>query len=418
MKIETLYKIYKNNPKICTDTRKITDGGIFFALRGEKFNGNKFAEEAINDGCSFAIIDEKLNTDNENILLVDNVLETLQDLARYHRKQLSIPIIGITGTNGKTTSKELIHCILKSEINCYATIGNLNNHIGVPLSILEINNKHEIAIIEMGANHKNEIAFLCDIAKPTHGVITNVGAAHLEGFKNLQGVIDTKNELFNFIKENDGTVFVNSQDKLLLNLSKEIHRFTYGEKGSSKGSLIKNTPYLSIKFNNTQINTNLIGEYQFNNIMLAVCMGKQFGITDLNIKKAIESYIPQNNRCEVIQTKKNKLILDAYNANPSSMRAMIISFSKQTETNKLCILGDMLELGEHSKNEHIAILDLIDTLSIETILIGKEFSKISNKAFENRNNFELFLKSNPIKNKTILLKGSRSISLEKLTKYL
>jgi len=418
MEIETLYKIYKSNPKICTDTRKIKEGGIFFALRGNNFNGNKFAKKAIDDGCSFAIVDERKFATNKKTLLVSNVLETLQNLARYHRKELSIPIIGITGTNGKTTSKELIHSVLNTEINCYATKGNLNNHIGVPLSILEINHNSKIAIIEMGANHKNEITLLCDIAKPTHGVITNIGSAHLEGFKNLQGVIDTKNELFNFIKEHNGTAFVNSEDKLLLNLSKEIKRITYGKKGSCIGSLIENTPYLSIKFNNTKINTNLIGEYQFDNIMLAVCIGKKFSINDLNIKDAIESYIPKNNRCEVIETKKNRLILDAYNANPSSMEAMIISFSKQIDTNKLCILGDMLELGEQSKKEHLAILELLNNLRIDAILIGEEFSKISNKAFKNRNKFELFLKAHPIKKRTILLKGSRGISLEKLTKYL
>ena len=414
MEISELYKIYKSKSSICTDTRKIKKGGLFFALKGENFNGNLFAAKAISDGCSFAIIDEKKIATNDKFILVKNVLETLQNLARHHRKQLSIPIIGITGTNGKTTSKELIHAVLKSEANSYATKGNLNNHIGVPLSILEITKEHEIAIIEMGANHEKEIEFLCDIAKPTHGVITNIGSAHLEGFKDHQGVINAKNELYNFIKKNNGLLFVNDDDNLLLNLSQKIERITYGNNGFCKGFITKNTPYLSIKYSNTEINSKLIGEYQFSNIMLAVCIGNKFNIKDLNIKKAIENYTPKNNRSEILQTKDNLLILDAYNANPSSMKAMITSFSKQDYTNKLCILGDMLELGEYTIKEHSAILDLIDTLNLEIILIGKEFSKISKEAFKDRNAFEIFLKSNPIKNKTILLKGSRGIGLEKL----
>jgi UDP-N-acetylmuramoyl-tripeptide--D-alanyl-D-alanine ligase len=414
MDISELYKIYKSKSIICTDTRKIEKGGLFFALKGESFNGNLFAAKAISDGCSFAIIDEKKIATNDKFILVKNVLETLQNLARHHRKQLSIPIIGITGTNGKTTSKELIHAVLKSELNSYATKGNLNNHIGVPLSILKITKEHEIAIIEMGANHEKEIEFLCEIAKPTHGVITNIGSAHLEGFKNHQGVINAKNELFNFIKKNNGLLFVNADDNLLLNLSEKIERITYGNNGFCKGFITKNTPYLSIKFSHTEINSQLIGDYQFSNIMLAVCIGNKFNITDSNIKKAIENYTPKNNRSEILKTKDNLLILDAYNANPSSMKAMITSFSKQDYTNKLCILGDMLELGEYTIKEHSAILDLIDTLNLEIILIGKEFSKISKEAFKDRNAFEIFLKSNPIKNKTILLKGSRGIGLEKL----
>ncbi len=418
MEISELYKIYKSKSSICTDTRKIKKGGLFFALKGENFNGNLFAAKAISDGCSFAIIDEKKIAKNDKFILVKNVLETLQNLARHHRKQLSIPIIGITGTNGKTTSKELIHAVLKSELNSYATKGNLNNHIGVPLSILEITKEHEIAIIEMGANHEKEIEFLCEIAKPTHGVITNIGSAHLEGFKDHQGVINAKNELFNFIKKNNGVLFVNDDDNLLLNLSEKIERITYGNNGFCKGFITKNTPFLNIKVSNTEINSQLIGEYQFSNIMLAVCIGNKFNIKDSNIKKAIQNYTPKNNRSEILKTKDNLLILDAYNANPSSMKAMITSFSKQDYTNKLCILGDMLELGEYTIKEHSAILDLIDILNLEIILIGKEFSKISKEAFKDRNAFEIFLKSNPIKNKTILLKGSRDIGLEKLQNLL
>ena len=418
MKITEIYNIFKKHQNICTDTRKIKKNSLFFALKGEKFNGNKFAKQAIKEGCSFAIIDEKKYDTSNKYILVDNVLETLQELARHHRKHISIPIIGITGTNGKTTSKELIHAVLGAELNCYATKGNLNNHIGVPLSILEINNTHKIAIIEMGANHKKEIQFLCNIARPTYAVITNIGTAHLEGFKNIQTIIDTKNEIYEYIAKERGIVFVNYNDKLLLNLSTSMNRLTYGENGSCKGKIINNTPYISIKYKNIDINSKLIGEYQFSNIMLAVCIGKQFNIKDEKIKNAIESYLPKNNRSEILKTKNNTLILDAYNANPSSMKAMLNSFAQQNYTNKLCILGDMLELGGYAKSEHTAILELIEELDLKVFLIGKEFSKISKKAFKDRIKFIKFLESYPIKNKTILLKGSRGISLEKLTKHL
>ena len=418
MHIKELYTLYLNNPVICTDSRKIIADSIFFALKGDNFNGNKFAEEAINKSCTYAIIDEPISKRDSNIILVNNVLETLQELATYHRNQLNIPIIGITGTNGKTTSKELIKSVLSSERNCYATKGNLNNHIGVPLSILEINNKHDIAIIEMGANHQKEIEFLCNISKPTHGTITNIGSAHLEGFGNLQGVIKTKNELYEHLHENNGIAFVNSNDELLVDLSKNLGRSTYGTQGDCLGKITKNTPFISLNFHDIDINSKLIGDYQFNNIMLAICIGEFFGISDKNIKTAIEKYIPTNNRSEIINTTKNTLILDAYNANPSSMKAMLTSFSEQDYKNKLCILGDMLELGDYSVSEHKIIVDLIKELKLEAILIGEEFSKISQGALKNREEFEKFLKSNPIQNKTILLKGSRGIGLEKLKELL
>ena len=418
MHIKELYTLFISNPVICTDTRNIIAGSIFFALKGDNFNGNKFAETAINKGCAYSIIDEPISKKASNIILVNNVLETLQELATYHRNQLKIPIIGITGTNGKTTSKELIKSILSSERNCYATKGNLNNHIGVPLSILEINNKHDIAIIEMGANHQKEIEFLCNILKPTHGTITNIGSAHLEGFENLQGIIKTKNELYEHLHENNGIAFVNSNDELLVDLSKNLSRSTYGTQGDCLGEITKNTPFISLNFHDIDINSKLVGDYQFNNIMLAICIGEFFEISDKNIKTAIEEYIPTNNRSEIINTTRNTLILDAYNANPSSMKAMLTSFSEQDYKNKLCILGDMLELGDYSVSEHKIIVDLIKELKLEAILIGEEFSKINKGAFKNREEIEKFLKSNPIQNKTILLKGSRGLGLEKLKELL
>jgi len=414
MQIQELYKLFLTNPLICTDTRKILKGSIFFALKGEKFNGNKFAELAIEMGCAYAIVDEEKKIRNEKIILVANVLECLQKLAKHHREQLSLPIIGITGTNGKTTSKELIQAVLSNEKRCYATKGNLNNHIGVPISILEINQNHEIAIIEIGANHIGEITSLCNIVQPNYGVITNIGKAHLKGFGSIDGVIKAKTELYQCILKNKGKIFVNKEDDLLLDLSEGIDRITYGNKGDCCGEIANTTPFVSINFSDQIITSNLIGDYQFCNIMLAFCVGKHFGITDKNIKLAIKNYIPTNNRSQIIETKNNKLILDAYNANPSSMTAMLHSFAKQNYENKLCILGDMLEMGETSLKEHQEIINLVNELKLESIFIGEEFSKVNTAAYNRIGDFAESLDRNPIKDKTILLKGSRGIALERL----
>ncbi len=418
MQIQELYKLFLVNPLICTDTRRITNGSIFFALKGENFNGNNFAQSAIEKGCAYSIVDEKKFCKTDKIILVENVLSCLQELAKHHRKLLSIPIIGITGTNGKTTSKELIQTVLSTEKRCSATKGNLNNHIGVPLSILEINQNHEIAIIEMGANHIGEIDSLCDISQPNYGVITNIGKAHLGGFGSIDGVIKAKTELYQYILKKKGNVFVSKEDHLLLNLSDGIDRITYGNKGDFCGEIANMTPLVSINFGDHIIKSNLIGDYQFNNIMLAICIAKHFGITDKNIKKGIENYTPTNNRSQIIKTKNNTLILDAYNANPSSMTAILYSFAKQNYENKLCILGDMLEMGETSLKEHQAIINLVNELKLESILIGEEFSKINTTAYNRTDDFAAFLKKNPIKDKTILLKGSRGIALEKLAELL
>jgi len=418
MEIAELYKLYKNHSNICTDTRRIQKESLFFALKGKKFNGNCFASKAISKGCDFAIIDEKKYRTNNKYILVNDVLETLQNLAKHHREQLDIPILGITGSNGKTTSKELIYSVLNKELNCYATKGNLNNHIGVPLSILEIHSKHQIAIIEMGANHRNEIKDLCEISKPNYGIITNIGLAHLEGFQNLQGVIDTKNELYNFIKLNNGSLFVNNDDKILVTLSKKIKTIFYGLNSKLNTKIKKNTPFINVFWNKKNIASKLIGDYQFYNISLAICIGNYFNISKKNIKSAIEEYTPKNNRSEIITTKNNVLIMDAYNANPSSMTAMLTSFAQQDYKNKLCILGDMLELGDFSNEQHLKIVKLSQKFKIDTLYVGREFYRINKKAFQNLNELKKFIKENPIKNKTILLKGSRSVSLEKLVSYL
>ena len=418
MNISDLHSIFKRYPFICTDTRRITKGSIFFALKGEKFNGNKFAEKAINEGCAYAIVDEEGLYENDKIILVENALVCLQKLAKYHREKLYIPIIGITGTNGKTTSKELIQAVLKSEMNCFATKGNLNNHIGVPLSILKMTKSTEIGIIEMGANHRHEIEFLCNIVQPTHAVITNIGLAHLGGFGNLQGVSDTKNELYKYISKAKGYVFVNSTDDTLVKLSEGIKRTTYGKTGMINTIISNTTPFISINYKNELIKSKLIGNYQFDNITLSICIGDYFNISLQNIKQAIEEYTPGNNRSQIIETTNNKLILDAYNANPSSMKAMLYSFAEQEYTNKICILGDMLELGGHSAYEHQKIFNLSQKLNLKCYFIGVEFNKISNESFISKKVFEQYLKDNPIANKTILLKGSRSVELEKLVTLL
>jgi len=418
MEIKEIYALFQQHSTICTDSRKITNGAIFIALRGENFNGNNYALKAIQDGCSYAIIDEKEYDVHQNTILVNNALKTLQDLATYHRNQLNIPLIGITGTNGKTTSKELINAVLSSELSCYATKGNLNNHIGLPLSILEINRKHTIAIIEMGANHQKEIEFLCNIAKPTYGVITNIGSAHLEGFGSLQGVIDTKKELYEFINHNKGHLFVNTEDELLLSLSKGIMQTTYGKSADISGIINDITPLLSIKYNNEIINSHLIGDFQFSNILLAICIGNYFNVSTQNIKKSIENYIPTNNRSQLVKTKTNTLILDAYNANPSSMKAMINSFANQQYKNKLCILGDMLELGGESNKEHLYIIKLTNQLELDCIFVGEIFHSLTKNSFKNKRELVKYIQENNIHKKTILLKGSRGIGLEQLIENL
>ena len=418
MNIKEIYALFQQHSTICTDSRRITKGAMFISLRGENFNGNKYAQKAIQNGCSYAIVDEKEYDIHQNTILVNNALKTLQDLATYHRNQLNIPLIGITGSNGKTTSKELINKILNSELSCYATKGNLNNHIGVPLSVLEINKKHKIAIIEMGANHQKEIEFLCNIAQPTFGVITNIGSAHLEGFGSLQGVIDTKKELYEFINFNKGHLFVNAGDELLLNLSKGISQITYGTSGDVFGIITDITPLLSIKYNNEIINSHLIGDFQFDNILLAICIGNYFNISNENIKKSIENYIPTNNRSQLVKTKKNTIILDAYNANPSSMKAMLSSFANQEYKNKLCILGDMLELGGDSNKEHLDIMKLTNQLELDCIFVGKIFHSLTKNSFKNKQGLVKHIQENNIHKRTILLKGSRGIGLEQLIKNL
>ncbi|MBT6699752.1 MAG: UDP-N-acetylmuramoyl-tripeptide--D-alanyl-D-alanine ligase [Flavobacteriales bacterium] len=420
MTISELYKTYQEFPVICTDSRNIQKDSIFFALKGENFNGNKFANQAIKDGCKHAIIDDK-EYNKTNCILVNDVKSTLQELAEFHRNKINIPVIGITGTNGKTTTKELINSILSSEYNCYSTKGNLNNQIGLPLSILEIDKDHEIAIIEMGASEIGEIKNLCRIAKPTSGLITNIGKAHLEGFGSFEGVMKAKTELYHYLQEKNVMQFVNRNDDLLILKSNEKKRITYGKESNSDfiATLTSSFPFISVKIKDTEINSNLIGEFQYDNIVAASCIGDFYNISYKNIKKSIEEYIPKNNRTELIETENNNIILDAYNANPSSMESMIESFIKLDKPNKMCILGEMRELGKYSKDEHQKLINQIEISGIESIFVGEEFLNLTNKNIylETLELIDNITRYN-LKKRTILIKGSRGIKLENLVKHL
>jgi len=372
MKIDELYKLFTQSSGVCIDTRKINNDCLFFALKGENFNGNKFAKNAIENGASFAIIEEEEYQISNKFILVNSVLETLQKLANHHRKQLNIPIIGITGTNGKTTTKELINIVLSEKYKTTATLGNLNNHIGLPLTLLSIPKDSEMAIIEMGASHRKEIEFLCKIAEPNYGIITNIGTAHIEGFGSYEGVKKTKNELYEYIKSKKGKVFVNQNDKVLQELSKDIERINYG---NSDFQLLSSSPSVQLKWKKKLITSQLYGKYNYNNILTAICIGNYFRVPENQIVQAIESYIPSNNRSQIIKIDSNIIYLDAYNANPTSMTAAIDTFAENTAPNKLMILGDMLELGKISQKEHQKIVDKVQKFNLTTIFVGEAFKE-------------------------------------------
>lgn len=422
--IKEIYQIFKASSGVETDTRKIKPESLFFCLKGENFNANEFASEALDKGAKAVVIDEEKYFQDERTILVDNCLDTLQKLANYHRLQFDIPIIAITGTNGKTTTKELINAALATEFQVHATSGNFNNHIGVPLTLLSMPGDTQIAVIEMGANHPSEIRDLCNIAEPTYGLITNIGKAHLEGFGSLQGVINTKNELYDFIYQRGGVVFVDSDNPLLMDLSSIIFRTTYGSGLDSffKGEMRSSTPFISLSFHNKTLNTNLLGKYNFTNIMAALAIGSYFGVEDDVLITAISDYLPANKRSQFLETKENKIYLDAYNANPTSTQNALESFVTIDIPNKLIILGDMLELGEDSYKEHQQIITLLKTYQIETILVGPEFVKVNQdtntEVFKDVIEANEYLKAKTLKNRFILLKGSRGIGLEKLLENL
>jgi len=428
MNIQNIYNQYLNSTGIVTDSRNIKKGSMFFALKGENFNGNMFAQKAIENGALCAIIDEIEYCKNDNFIVVNNVLETLQKLANFHRKKIGIKLIAITGTNGKTTTKELINSVLSQKFITVATQGNLNNHIGVPLTLLSMNQDTEFGIVEMGANHIGEIAELCKIAEPNFGIITNIGTAHLEGFGSFEGIVKTKTELYNFLEPNDGIIFYNKDNQILSSKINSKNK-SYGTNQSADLQLnyISANPLLKLNYidnqNIIEINTNLIGKYNFENVAAAICVAKYFEIENQKIKNAIENYFPNNNRSQIKQTQHNTLILDMYNANPSSMNVALNNFAEMKKENKILIIGDMFELGESSENEHAKIIELIEKLNFTTVfLVGNQFEKTNTnpnfKTYKNSDTLYEYLKINNLKNSTILLKASRGIKLEKIVDLL
>jgi len=425
MDISSIYQLFLNSNKVCTDSRKIKDNDLFFSLKGPNFNGNKFAEIALENGANYAIVDQKEYAVNDNYILVNDCLDTLQKLANYHRKKSKAKIIGLTGSNGKTTSKELILSVLKSGFKTIATIGNLNNHIGVPLTLLSIKPETEIAIIEMGANHLKEIELLCNIADPDYGYITNFGKAHLEGFINLEGVIKGKSELYAYLMKESRLIFINSNDNKQLEITKEYsNKFTFGKTNSNVNySVNQINPQISISIEDITIKSNLFGEYNAENLAAAICIGKYFDLSNARIKEGIENYIPNNNRSQIIEKGSNKIILDAYNANPTSMQLALVNFDEISEKNKIVFIGDMYELGENSHEMHQDIVRTIEEMNFDqTYLLGGLFNKTKFsskiKAFTSLEDLNSNIKLNEISNSSILIKGSRGMQLEKILDFL
>lgn len=419
------FELFYETSGVCTDTRSITKDSLFICLKGANFNGNTFAEDALKNGAKYVIVDEKEHQTNSNIFLVDDCLKFLQNLANYHRKKFSIPIIGITGTNGKTTTKELIAAVLEKEFNVLYTTGNLNNHIGVPLTLLNLNKSHQIAVIEMGANKPGDIKELVEIAEPTHGIITNMGKAHLEGFGSYEGVQKTKKELYDFIENQKGILFLNEDDEILkkhIPITIELYGYSSDSNHYVSGELIRMSPFIAMRWKHEEylspiLETSMIGTYNYYNFLAAITVGVYFHIKYENINDALMNYVPSNNRSQIKKTDNNTLILDAYNANPTSMKNAIESFSKMESDDKFLILGDMYELGPTSYDEHLAVVNLVNSLNINAIYVGENFKQINNKAnnfYINKIELKESLITTPLKNKLILLKASRGIGLESI----
>ncbi len=433
--IENLYKIFQKHPRVITDSRQIEDGCLFFALKGPNFNGNAYAAQALDNGAAYAIIDEDEYQSDQRFILVENVLETLQKLARHHRRQFDIPFIAITGSNGKTTTKELLSTVLSSQYPTHFTKGNFNNHIGVPLTLLGMPEGTEIAIVEMGANHLDEISALCAIAEPTHGLITNIGKAHLEGFGGLEGVKKGKSELYKFLKKSNGMVFINRDEEYLVDLAKDNKLKVFYEQSETPDAnsrvletkLVADSPFIVAAFKDDGmwyiINTNLTGGYNFNNVMTAISLGRYFRVPAPKIKEALEAYLPANNRSQLLEQDSNTFLMDAYNANPDSMLRALDNFANAKGKSKIAIIGDMLELGEYSAEEHKSILQhALNQSDIQmTITVGDEFGKVEVESgkrlhFKDVNELKEWFGSKGITESFILLKGSRAIRLEQILK--
>ena len=413
MGIKEIYALYSKYYLVDTDTRNIREHALFFALKGEKFNGNKFAHTALEQGAAFAIIDEIEFKTSDKTIVVDNVLETLQQLAHYHRLQLKTPIIALTGSNGKTTTKELINTVLSEKYITTATLGNLNNHIGVPLTLLSMTPNTDIGIVEMGANHQKEIEFLCGIATPDFGYITNFGKAHLEGFGGIEGVVKGKSELYTFLQDHHKTAFINPKDPIQVKKTQELTTICFPECLKFLGA----DPFVKIASEDGEIESNLIGVYNYTNILAAITIGIYFKLKYTEIKKAIENYIPTNNRSQIIKKESNHIILDAYNANPSSMEVALENFSQLKKASKVVILGDMFELGDDSALEHQAIVNLADSMTFsQTLYVGEHFYKATtkNKKIRNFEALKAYIIANPLAQQSILIKGSRGMQLERI----
>ena len=412
MKIQDIYSLYSQNYLVDTDTRNIRKGAMYFSLKGANFNGNEFVEKAIENGAKYCVIDEKKYEIPGVTILVEDVLKTLQELANYHRNQLTIPIIGLTGSNGKTTTKELINAVLETEFKTTATQGNLNNHIGVPLTLLSITNATEIGIVEMGANHQKEIEFLSNICEPDFGYITNFGKAHLEGFGGIEGVIKGKSELYTYLKNNHKTAFVNPNDTKQLEFTEDISRILLNK----SVSILKSQPFLSIQYKNQTIHTHLVGDYNLNNIIVAISIGEHFKISTQNIMNAIENYIPTNNRSQLIKKESNQILMDAYNANPTSTELALENFSHTDFKNKVAILGDMFELGVDAAAEHQYIVNIAEKSDIDRcIFVGEHYFETSaEEKYKTTASLKEQLLKEPIQNSYILIKGSRGMALERI----
>ncbi len=434
MQIAQLYQIYKEFPKVCTDTRQISKDCLFFALKGDNFNGNSFADQALEAGAKYVVIDDKnFYREDPAFILVEDVLAALQDLARFHRKHLKMPFVGITGTNGKTTSKELLNSVLSQKYHTYATKGNLNNHIGVPLTILSLTEDIEIAIVEMGANHVGEIAFLCGISQPTHGFITNVGKAHLEGFGSFEGVMKAKGELYDFLRDHQGQIYVQGDNEYLMQMAadrdlKDVIHYGFSEQNDIQGGLVVADPYLTIFWNakgeeeRQEVKTHLTGAYNIENMLAAVALGKTFGLSTEQINDGLSNYVPQNNRSQITKTKKNTIIADYYNANASSMAAALSNLDVIQADRKVAILGDMFEMGDQSEIEHRKVIEKAKSLKLDRLIfVGKAFYALKDDEasfFASTDELKKELQEHPLEDYMILLKASRGMAFEKLMEVL
>ena len=427
MTIPELYELFIHNPKVTTDSRNCPRGSIFFALKGEKFDGNQYAKKALDAGCSYAVIDNPDYYIGERTILVENVLQTLQRLAHRHRKTIGCPVIGITGTNGKTTTKELLAAVLKTKFNLLYTEGNLNNQIGVPLTLLRLTHEHEMAVIEMGASHPGDIKELVDIAHPNYGLITNVGKAHLEGFGSVEGVIKTKGELYDYIRQTEGKIFINQDNPYLKEIAKGIEQISYGTSDSAfaRGVVISCNPFLTFEWRQQgkphTVDTHLIGSYNLDNVLAAVAIGRYFKIPAERISRAIAAYEPTNNRSQFKKTMSNNLIIDAYNANPSSMKVALDNFEAMEVAPKALILGDMRELGVTSDALHAEVVECIRAGRFDKVLLcGEHFQRVGEgfMTFATTEELILFLQEKPLSGYTILVKGSHGMALEKTIPYL